>query len=592
MSPVLLPSGEDDFTGQVVQGLSAARVSYVFERVLGAGSQAVAWEATRRTPQGTQRVVLKVWSAPFVASHPEVARLVLRKESVALARLAEEIPADPFVVRFLDAGDVPRRAGGVLPWLALEHVPGGHLGTTLKARVEHALRTTKKGFGPRRTLRLLRGMLDGVSTLHRAGVIHRDLKPSNVLLCGPLHDELPKIGDLGVARTIGMKTTFGAHVSVGSLGFAAPEQSQEDRVGTWSDVFSLAALLSYVLTGAPPVEGSVMVVLSRLQNRELAPLDVPVLHEAWRASGMLAALTDVRNRAMTVRPRERTATVDRFRDAVLPLCEQASSNEPPEASGREDAEPLRGWKEIGRHEPAVSHTFRAVALSPDGRAVAASPTGLWFWDGTDWKRFTGSVSAVGTRIGGLARVGPKRWVAALDGGEVVLFGPDGVCTSQQVGPPQCEARAAAAFDGTGRGDPKDLRIVVGFSEGGRSWLLGFSEGRWLTPRVLDGGEEVQSVATPDPSNFAAVVGKADGAPRPLTWGAAPVFTPEREQPEGAPTTACSLDPQGRLWCASPTMRLGSASVVGGLALRGRLLAVRADSSGGMAVDSAGRVSAW
>ena len=145
MKGFLLPSGEDDFTGQVVQGLSGTDVSYTFERVLGAGSQAVAWEAMRRTPRGTLPVVLKVWSAPFVASHPEVARLVLRKESVALARLAEDVPPDPFVVRFLDAGDVPRRAGGMLPWLALERVPGGPLGTTLKARVEHALRTTRKG---------------------------------------------------------------------------------------------------------------------------------------------------------------------------------------------------------------------------------------------------------------------------------------------------------------------------------------------------------------------------------------------------------------------------------------------------------------
>lgn len=592
MSPALLPSGEDDFTGQVVHGLSTARVSYVFERVLGAGSQAVAWDATRRTPQGTQRVVLKVWSAPFVASHPDVARLVLRKESVALARLAEEIPPDPFVVRFLDAGDVPRRAGGVLPWLALEHVPGGQLGTTLQARVEHALRTTKRGFGPRRTLRLFRGLFDGASTLHRAGVIHRDLKPSNVLLCGSQDDELAKIGDLGVARTMGMKTTFGAHVSVGSLGFAAPEQAQEDRVGTWSDVFSLAALLSFVLTGVPPVDGSVMVVLSRLQNRELAPLDVPGLHEAWRASGVLTSLTEVRSRAMTVRPRERTATVDRLREAVLPLCEQAIAHEPPEAPESGDRDAPGRWKEVGRHEPAVSQTFRAVALGPDGSAVAASPTGLWFWDGTEWRRFTGPVSALGARIGGLARVGPKRWIAALDGGEVALFGPDGVCTSQHVGPPPWQARAAAAVDGAGRGDPKDLRIVVGYSGGGRSWLLCFSQGRWQAPLGLDGDEEVQSVATPQPSCFAAVVGTAGGAPRRLTWGAARVLTPERVHPEAAPTNAYALDPRGHLWCASPTMRLGSAGVAGGLALRGRLLAIRADSSGGMAVDSAGRVSAW
>src|SRR4029079_2608710 len=89
----------------------------------------------------------------------------------------------------------------------------------------------------------------GLLAVHEVGVIHRDLKPDNVLCCGFGGDEMFKIADFGVARPAGI-ATFNSAI-VGTPGFVAPEISAGDprAIGPWSDIFSLAAVIFFVLTG-------------------------------------------------------------------------------------------------------------------------------------------------------------------------------------------------------------------------------------------------------------------------------------------------------------------------------------------------------
>ena len=53
-----------------------------------------------------------------------------------------------------------------------------------------------------------------------------------------------------MARPVGVAATFGG-IIVGTVGFAAPELATNDpkAIGPWSDVFSLATVIYYVLTG-------------------------------------------------------------------------------------------------------------------------------------------------------------------------------------------------------------------------------------------------------------------------------------------------------------------------------------------------------
>ncbi|WP_280772023.1 serine/threonine protein kinase [Salipaludibacillus daqingensis] len=76
-------------------------------------------------------------------------------------------------------------------------------------------------------------------------VIYRDLKPGNIMITG---EGKVKLIDFGIARKfdhLKLKDT----VQIGTVGFAAPEQFEREQSDTRTDLFSLGALLYFLLTG-------------------------------------------------------------------------------------------------------------------------------------------------------------------------------------------------------------------------------------------------------------------------------------------------------------------------------------------------------
>lgn len=75
-------------------------------------------------------------------------------------------------------------------------------------------------------------------------IIYRDIKPGNIMIN---KDTEIKLIDFGIARKFQqdrMKDT----VQVGTVGFAAPEQFEKKQTDTRTDLFSLGALLYYLLS--------------------------------------------------------------------------------------------------------------------------------------------------------------------------------------------------------------------------------------------------------------------------------------------------------------------------------------------------------
>jgi serine/threonine protein kinase len=93
-------------------------------------------------------------------------------------------------------------------------------------------------------------LCSGLAAVHEVGVIHRDLKPGNVLCCGTGDEEIFKVADFGVARPQGLAGTFFRDF-VGTLGYVAPEAfgSRGAECGPWTDVFGLAGVVYFLLTG-------------------------------------------------------------------------------------------------------------------------------------------------------------------------------------------------------------------------------------------------------------------------------------------------------------------------------------------------------
>ncbi len=104
-------------------------------------------------------------------------------------------------------------------------------------------------------LRLFVRICDPVAFAHAHGIVHRDLKPENVMV-GEFGEVL--VMDWGIA--VGHTSSASADAPrtiAGTRTYMAPEQARGENVDARADVFSLGAVLEYVLAGAPGGSGTV-----------------------------------------------------------------------------------------------------------------------------------------------------------------------------------------------------------------------------------------------------------------------------------------------------------------------------------------------
>lgn len=135
-----------------------------------------------------------------------------------------------------------------------------------------------------------------VDYIHRKHILHRDIKPSNIIITP---DNKAVLIDFGSAREfIDDKTQ--AHTSILTQGYAPPEQyATNSRKGAYSDIYSLAATLYYILTAKPPVDAA-----ARLAE----PLDEPrKFNDSIPIDANRAIL-----KALSLQPTQRHQSVNEF----------------------------------------------------------------------------------------------------------------------------------------------------------------------------------------------------------------------------------------------------------------------------------------
>jgi serine/threonine protein kinase len=129
-------------------------------------------------------------------------------------------------------------AGGGIG-LLLDYAPGGSLAELVGSR-------RKLPVGE--TVTVLTPIAQALGYLHGKGFTHGDVSPGNVLFTG--HGK-PMLSDVGIARMVGDASAVPAY---GTAGFMDPAPVDAVRAGLQPerDVYSVAALGWYCLTGEPP----------------------------------------------------------------------------------------------------------------------------------------------------------------------------------------------------------------------------------------------------------------------------------------------------------------------------------------------------
>jgi serine/threonine-protein kinase len=253
----------------------------------------------------------------YRAEHPErgvaavkILRSRLAQDPIAIKRFLREAEygsrvIHPNIVRTFDYG----QADG-LHFLALEWADGeplaefvsrsGHLAPPLVAKVVEQIGAA-------------------LTAAHKAGIIHRDLKPANIMY-DPAR-QTAKLLDFGIARDAELnpeERLTRAGFFVGTLQYVAPETLSGELVKEQADVYSLATITYYLLTGCLPFTGKSP---RELFQQLLTQAPVP-LNEARRGLRFAPAVEATVMRGLERDLSKRCKTVDEFASAFCTAVEE------------------------------------------------------------------------------------------------------------------------------------------------------------------------------------------------------------------------------------------------------------------------------
>ncbi len=222
---------------------------YEIQAELGRGMMGVVYLAL--DPALGRTVALKTINVTFAISEQE--RSMFEQRFVSEARLAAGLSHRNIVV----VHDVGRDEATGTPYIALEFLKGQLLSEIVPPPLEW-----------REALRIAGRLADALHVAHEAKIVHRDIKPANVMVQG---DGEPKIMDFGIARAPTSELTAAGEF-FGTPSYMSPEQAAGEPLDGRSDLFSLGAVLYFLITGVRAFEAkSVPAILSKVEREHPAP---------------------------------------------------------------------------------------------------------------------------------------------------------------------------------------------------------------------------------------------------------------------------------------------------------------------------------
>jgi serine/threonine protein kinase len=292
---------------------------YEVLRAIGAGGFGITYEGFN--PITERRVAIKEFFPRGIASRDDATRIAYAKQddevvSWALKRFSESANRlaklkHPNIIEVLNY--VTENGTG---YMVMEHVEGHTLEDWLKSRPSPPQLAE---LGP-----IFDPIFDALEYVHSNGLIHRDVAPDNIMIRA---DGRPVLIDFGALKLIANQTM--AHgpspksFGVMKANYSPPEQGDDSSsVDPRMDVYSLAATIYRALAGKPPVDADRRKTDTALKGEDSY---IPLAKAAQVA--VPAEFSSTIDAALSLRPKERPATVAEFRSKLAARAGEASTSE-------------------------------------------------------------------------------------------------------------------------------------------------------------------------------------------------------------------------------------------------------------------------
>ena len=306
------PGGANDLVGQVIAD------RYHVVKKLGEGGMGQVYLA-EHVKMG-RRSAIKVMNPSMVHDPDAVARF--NREASNASRITH-----PNVCAIYDFGETP---DGLI-YLAMEFIEGEPLTDLLEREGGGTLPLA-------RAADIFRQTADALQAAHDLGIVHRDLKPDNIMLTRRKGGgDTVKVVDFGIAKAVGgdesgQKVTKTGLV-LGTPEFMSPEQLSGDKLDGRSDLYSLALVLYWMLSGKLPFEATTVqeTMIKRLTD------DPIKLADARPDLSFPAGLQPVLDTALARTPAERYQSVAKFAADIGAITGRATTSSVPQTRGDTDA---------------------------------------------------------------------------------------------------------------------------------------------------------------------------------------------------------------------------------------------------------------
>tara|TARA_R110001599_G_scaffold185680_1_gene379922 strand:+ start:5725 stop:7092 length:1368 start_codon:yes stop_codon:yes gene_type:complete len=269
---------------------------YQFISELGGGAMGTVYKCF--DPDFHRMVAVKtIHNSLLIESGSEEFRERFRNEMRAAGKVTH-----PNIVSVFDAGEKDNS-----PYYVMEMVEGEDLKNILDE---------KKHLSLKESLSIIKGVLRGLSTIHKNGITHRDLKPANIFVS---NEGVAKIADFGIAKLDSSELTQIGTI-IGSPKYMSPEQCVGEPVDARSDLFSAGIILYELITGTYCFKGDTTSAMTqKIMNADIIP---PSKIDAK----LPKYLDKVLNKALAKKASDRFQNAVEFLDALDPESNNAKAS--------------------------------------------------------------------------------------------------------------------------------------------------------------------------------------------------------------------------------------------------------------------------